>query len=1051
MNKSSDLKNLFWNSPEWLGFRRLAPRATFFHFDNAVEARRYVKDASPWVKDLNGTWKFRYLENPDVAPETFAAAGLPEQDWADIEVPGCWVMQGYDYPHYTNVTMPFPQLPPETPDRNPTGIYRRTFTLDHQWNTRQTLLHFDGVEGIFLVYVNGMALGGSKEARTAAEFDISEYVHAGENQLTVMVIKWSDSTFLEDQDHWYLPGLSRSVFLVSRPLTHIADVFAVAEPTADLTDGRLQLELIAGFPIKLAEGWHFRVALYDAAGRQVLPETLSEELGTLDPARMPEQQLTADPGRMIAVMTLTVPKIKLWSAESPDLYTLTVELLDGKRQSYDATAVRVGFRSVRIAHRQMLINGQPVRINGVNRHDHDDGRGKALTVERVRQDLLLMKQFNINAIRTSHYPNMPEFYDLCDEYGFYVIDETNLETHAFYGDLCRNPQWTTAFVDRAVRMVERDKNHACIYAWSLGNESGYGANHAAMAGYIRFRDPSRAVHYEGAICHAFYARRANFNRQLSDFICPMYPAIELICDWAERMVEDDRPVIMCEYSHAMGNSNGSLKDYFAAFDRYQSLQGGFIWEWVDHGILQHDENGKAYWAYGGDFGDKPNDANFCTDGLIWPDRTPHPALYEFKKLAQPVEIELLSAAGSRFKIVNRQYFNTLDAYSLHYELMANGETVAAGELKMPAVAPRSSGTFNIIFPAGALDYNGEYVIRFSVRLKKEACWAAAGYEVAFSAIELPYWNSAKISSIGDGWELGVGVAQHGKTEVGYDDDGIQALAFDGRPLLLRGPYPHFFRAATDNDGLKLMLEGNHRTLNRWLEKGFDRFAVYAESFAFDPEARLLEHRQVLQPGGADLAPVKFEQRCHFLPGGVLEFDCSFTVSKDCADLPRIGVRLELPPEMIEVEYFGLGPYENYIDRDCGAWLGRFASTVDEMFVPYVMPQENGNRTQVRYAFFQAPAQPGLLVVAPELMEFSFTRYTSEELYAAKHTCDLKGGDRLFVNLDCRQRGIGTGSCGPDTLEAYRIGPGIYRFRFLVTVCPAAQAAALALLLKRQYF
>ena len=670
-------------------------------------------------------------------------------------------------------------------------------------------------------------------------------------------------------------------------------------------------------------------------------------------------------------------------------------------------------------------------------------RGKALTVERVRQDLLLMKQFNINANRTSHYPNMPEFYDLCDEYGFYVIDETNLETHAFYGDLCRNPQWTTAFVDRAVRMVERDKNHACIYAWSLGNESGYGANHAAMAGYIRFRDPSRAVHYEGAICHAFYARRANFNRQLSDFICPMYPAIELICDWAERMVEDDRPVIMCEYSHAMGNSNGSLKDYFAAFDRYQSLQGGFIWEWVDHGILQHDENGKAYWAYGGDFGDKPNDANFCTDGLIWPDRTPHPALYEFKKLAQPVEIELLSAAGSRFKIVNRQYFNTLDAYSLHYELMANGETVAAGELKMPAVAPRSSGTFNIIFPAGALDYNGEYVIRFSVRLKKEACWAAAGYEVAFSAIELPYWNSAKISSIGDGWELGVGVAQHGKTEVGYDDDGIQALAFDGRPLLLRGPYPHFFRAATDNDGLKLMLEGNHRTLNRWLEKGFDRFAVYAESFAFDPEARLLEHRQVLQPGGADLAPVKFEQRCHFLPGGVLEFDCSFTVSKDCADLPRIGVRLELPPEMIEVEYFGLGPYENYIDRDCGAWLGRFASTVDEMFVPYVMPQENGNRTQVRYAFFQAPAQPGLLVVAPELMEFSFTRYTSEELYAAKHTCDLKGGDRLFVNLDCRQRGIGTGSCGPDTLEAYRIGPGIYRFRFLVTVCPAAQAAAVA--------
>lgn len=1040
-----DVKNLYWNSPEWTGFGKLPPRASFFPFSDAVSARRCHRNCSSYCMSLNGQWKFKYVEDPALPPEKFAAETLADSKWDSITVPGSWVMQNYDYPHYTNIVLPFPQMPPETPDRNPTGIYRRTFELPESWGARQTILRFDGVEGAFIVYVNNCAVGGAKDSRGVSEFDISHVVKSGSNQITVLVIKWSDSTFVEDQDCWYMPGIIRDVTLVSRPLMHIADVFAIAEPS-EKNSGTIKLQLAAGFPILPTGNWQFRLALYDNMGQQIG----KEEFCSLD-------DFNKDARHMRAEHTMNFEKIHPWSAEEPVLYTLTVELLDGKKQIHDTTAIRVGFRKVEVRDRRFLFNGKAIQINGVNHHDHDDRTGRTLSPERIRQDLTLLKRFNFNAIRTSHYPASEELYDLCDEMGFYVVDETNLETHAFYMDLANNPLWATSFLDRAIRMVERDKNHPCVYAWSLGNESGYGPNHAAMAGYIRFRDPSRLIHYEGAICGKIFDReQLKATRVLTDFVCPMYSGFADIERWAKEFSDDDRPLILCEYSHAMGNSNGGLKHYFELFEQYPCLQGGFIWEFIDHGIRQVDPvTKKEYWAYGGDFNDKPNDANFCTDGMVFPDRTPHPAMYEFKKLAQPFKIEMLCAEGARFRFSSRNSFAPVKFWRLDYELMANGEVVAGDEVKLPVLAPGESWDFSLNFPDEAMNCNGEYVIRFVVRSTRHTSWADAGHEIGFETFLLPGCAPEQIAPApGENWSLNSGVAACGKMEAVYDQTGVDSIACEGRKLLLKGPYANFFRAATDNDGLKLLLNnGCHNALTNWLDKGFDKFTVYAESCSSSEEQQLLMHKQIWQPGNKDLSPVKLQQNCRFLPGGVLEFDCVFTVSRDCADLPRVGVRLELPLDLDQVEYFGYGPLENYCDRDAAAYLGKFRASVDEIHVPYVMPQANGNRTKVRYAFFHNsdPARYGLLAVAPALMEFSFSRYSAEELFRAKHTCELRGSDRLFVNLDCRQRGLGTASCGEDTLPAYRINPGVYRFRFLLTAAKPDEAAALALQLKRRYF
>lgn len=1034
---------MFCTSPETLGLRRLPARATLYPFPSAAEARKTTKKASPFVLDLDGSWAFRFVTDPQNLDPSIGAPGLDDSGWDRADVPGCWVMHGYDHPHYTNVQMPFRANPPEIPSENPTGIYRRTFTLPGEWATRRNVLHFDGAESCFIAFVNGELIGGSKDSRGATEFDLTGVVHPGENQLTVVVVKWSDGTYLEDQDHWYLPGLSRSVYLYSTPRAYIQDVFAETTLTEDYVSGRLELEAFFGAPDTTeAAKLSLRAELFDPAGNAVWagPVESAQVFGMFGNF--------SDPARLCCRARVELLDVAKWSAESPNLYTLTLELIDAGGGVVDATGVRIGFRRYELGDRAFLVNGRPVRICGVNRHDHHDTLGKAVPYEILKLDLVMMKRFNVNAVRTSHYPNAPEFYDLCDELGLYVVDETNLEHHAYYNDFCRNPGWAPAFVDRAVRMVERDKNHASIYAWSLGNESGLGANHAAMAGYIRFRDHSRLLHYEGAMRNNW--RDGVPDEFVTDFINPMYPQVADIIKWSENNF-DRRPLIMCEYNHAMGNSNGSLKEYFEAFDNHAGLQGGFIWEWIDHGIRRTTPDGRTYWAYGGDFGDTPNDANFCTDGIVWPDRRPHPGLYELKKLAQPVALTLLSAASGRIGIFNRRWFTSLADLKLDWVLEVDGRAVGQGSEPIPETAPRCRSELTLPVERPATFPGQRLILRVSLKLKEGTQWAPAGHEVAFEAFELPPLTVTRCEPLPEVEAAVRKQADHaevtaGKLAAEVTANGIMTLSVDGVDLLKRGPRLNIWRAALDNDGIKLQLEesrhGWRKVLHVWTEKGYDRARITPDEFASVGDG--IELRQMVSCPGIDGIEMEFTQRLRPLSCGAIEVLSTFVVPPEFGDLPRLGLSLELPADFADVDYFGLGPLENYIDRVCAAWPGRFHTTVDDMYVPYIMPQENGNRTGVDFAAFRPASGPGLLVAAPGRMEFSALRYSVDQLWRARHTCDLTPESVITLNVDLVQRGVGTGSCGPDTLSAYRIAPGRYRFAILLAALPEqADAAGLA--------
>lgn len=1035
MKSTGSLDELFWSSPDCPGIHRLAPRATLFPFSDEESARKVKKEFSPWVQSLNGEWKFSYITTPKNPPKEFNSPVFNDNSWDEIVVPGCWQMQGYDYPHYTNVQMPWLNMPPNVPEENPTGIYRRNFTIPSNWSQRRTVLHFDGVEGLFFVYVNGRAVGANKDSRTATEFDLTAYLVEGQNQLTVMVVKWSDSSFIEDQDHWWMSGIARNVYLYSTGPEFIADLFAVATLDDDFRHGILNLEVTTGFPA-MPENWNLCCNLYDPCGKLVLKQTTQNTIGQDVLHWYP---VSSDPGRVKSRWTFEVPTPLQWSAENPELYTLTVELIAPTGQTTEATGCRIGFRRVEVKYRELLINGKAVLIKGVNRHDHDDTTGKTVSEELMRKDVELMKQFNFNAVRTSHYPNAPEFYDLCDEYGLYVIDEANLEHHAYYNDLCSNPQWANAFLDRTVRMVEQDKNHPSIIQWSLGNESGVGANHAAMAGWIRHYDPSRPVHYEGAIRSGCLSKQDNQNMHLSDIVCPMYPAVDDIIEWAKNS-KDIRPYIMCEYSHAMGNSNGNLKEYFDAFEQYHGLQGGYIWEWVDHGIKQVDKDGREYWAYGGDFGDTPNDANFCADGLVWPDRTPHPAMHEFKKLAQPLKMTAVDLSKGCFKVTNKQYFSDLSAYSISWELTVDGECVKRGEVASLSTPPGKAEevTLNITHPE--MKFGQECFIRFSFKLKSDCIWAQAGHEIAWEEFKMPFCGIVE-TPIKETEQLEVTTEPNGM-KINTDaiainfckPQGLSTISFNGEPLILRGPQSNIWRAPTDNDGLKLFPK-REKQLTKWLKLGLNEFKTVLLEFTCDVDDRSVCVKHQSQ-NGVSTPAIIHSHRYTLLPGKVIWVENSFEVPPELSDLPRLGVSMELPSEFTEVEWFGLGPYENYCDRRAGVWTGKFKSLIDDMYVPYIMPQENGNRTDVRWVAATRQDKTGLLIVAPEQMEFSISRFSANQLFGARHTNELRAEDRVYLNLDLKQRGLGTASCGPDTLPEYLIKARIYHFRYLISVIQA---------------
>ena len=927
-------------------------------------------------RSLDGQWSFALFDRPDAVPAEAVCGPTPRAD-RQVAVPGNWTLQDVgDLPHYTNVQMPFPGPPPALPERNPTGVYRRSFTIGKGWRSYRVVLHLGGAESVHAVYLNDTFVGYGTDSRLPSEYDLTPHLQAGANHLAIVVVRYSAHSYVEDQDQWWMAGLHRSVWIEARSPVHVADVACTADLRVADGVGLLQVRTTVGFASKPAKGFVVRTWLETLAGRRV---------GALHNAPVPhrfEQPYLFEGHSVDAVWE--VPKVAPWSAESPSRYRVRVELLGPDGRVAEATEQLVGFRHVEVRDRQLLVNGRPIWIFGVNRHDHHPDRGKAVTADDMRADLVQMRRHNITAVRTSHYPNDSAFYDLCDELGMYVVDEANLESHAYNTSLCHDQRYLATWVARGSRMVRRDRNHPSVVVWSLGNESGYGANHDALAGWIRRHDPSRPLHYEGAVFHHGWV---DGGLAATDLVCPMYAPIDAIRAYGESG-QGTRPLILCEYSHAMGNSNGSLADYWSVITSTPGLQGGFIWEWKDHGLRQRLPDGTVRLAYGGQFGESPHDGNFVADGLVSADLEPHPAMAEVAWVYRPVTVQRGRRAGT-LRVANRQSFTGLDVYRARWALLVNGEVLRRGTLTLPPVGPHTA--VEVPMPCAVPEGAGEVHLTVEFSLRRDTWFASAGHVVAVDQVEV---RAARPRRAGRFTPNHLAAA--------VDEVLVAPIALE------------LFRATTDNDGFKLLPELSLRhkiggdAWQRWTEAGLHRH----------PADDLAEHTWS-RAAAAD---------------GSVEYHHQVDVPEALADVARVGVSFALPARFSVMRWFGRGPHENYPDRRSGAALGIYEGPLDES--PYLVPQEFGLRTDCRWFELLDPGSGQRVrvdVLQPAVLHCSATHYRSADLFAATTHTDLVARPEVVVHLDVAHRGLGTASCGPDVLPQYRLAAGRYRFAYRLSV------------------
>jgi beta-galactosidase len=992
-----------WEAPELTSLHRL-PMHAVPHADRL---------------SLDGSWRFQLLPRPDAEPTN---------RWDEITVPGCWTMQPGgqatgDLPQYTNVQMPFDLRPPHPPANNPTGVYERMFELPAAWLGRRVVLHVGAAESVLIVELNGRQVGISKDSHLAAEFDVSDVVEPGSNSVKLTVVKWSDATYIEDQDQWWHGGITRSVFLFATGPVHIADIRAIGGLADDLATGTLELDVRVGFEgLDPEEGWRLEATIGGGLGVDLWAAVPGVE--PLEwPTHGPEHELMvrhtiggdqavaaeaerwedlvrrlAPPRAGSVGWQVAIPRVRPWSAEMPALYPLEIRLHSPEGTIAEEAELKIGFRRVEIDGLDLLLNGRRILLRGVNRHDFDQRTGRAISPDSMRADLVQMKQFGFNAVRTSHYPNDPAFLDLTDELGLFVIEEADIESHAFQSTLCDDPRYLNAWVTRVSRMVERDKNHPSVILWSLGNESGYGANHDAAAAWVRRNDPSRPLHYEGAIRFDWTSDQA-----VSDITCPMYPAISAIVEHARSGVQR-HPLIMCEYSHAMGNSNGTLAEYWDAIESTPGLQGGFIWEWWDHGLVQELPDGRTRWAYGGDFGDEPNDGNFCIDGLVWPDRTPKPALWEHKQLAAPVAVraddELLSQG--RVEVHNRLAWRDATWLRARWEVAADDEIMGAGDVRLPALGPGERGLAELTGwtpPSTANGTEGWLTIRFETA--GEETWAPAGFAICWAQFPLGVRARPALSD----------PASPSGAALDLDEAGRLV-----HPLLAAPPSLSLWRAPTDNDRIGGIAE-------RWASWGLNRLERSVESIERDGTT-VVVRTEVRTAAGVT---IPHEQRFTALSGGGVRVDEEVTIPDEVSDLARVGTVMEIVPGLERAEWFGRGPHESYPDRKRGAAVGRWQSTATDLYVPYVRPQENAGRADVRWLELTDGHGRGLRITMDEPRQISVSHFRATDLATATHDVDLFPRPEVVVHLDAAHRGLGTASCGPDTLPQYLVGPGRYRW------------------------
>ena len=995
---------------------QLTPYYEQFHPTTGVRAPRawFVSDAP--TLSLAGDWRFRLSPRADI-PEDVAEPGLDDTGWDNIPVPGHWQLNGHGSPSYTNTRYPFPVDPPHLPDENPTGDYRTTFALPEGW-ADEVVLRFEGVDSCAKVWLNGTELGVIAGSRLPSEFDISAAVlRSGLNVLAVRVHQWSSGTYLEDQDMWWMSGIFRDVTLLSRPAGGINDYSVTAGFDAATALGSLTIDVDLT-PDTAAPG---------AAARLQIPELGIDSTIDRDSATDIDIPLNNSP------TNIPVGIVEPWSAESPRLYRGT---LSTEAESIDIT---IGFRTVLIDDGVLTVNGKRVLFRGVNRHEFDPVTGRTVDEALMRRDLSMMKQHNINAVRTSHYPPHPRFLELCDEYGMWVIDECDFETHGFFPfkwvpisvNPTDDPRWESALVDRMARMVERDKNRPSVIIWSLGNECGPGQNLGAMAAYARAHDPSRPLHYE-----------RDWSCEYVDMYSRMYATheeVDAIGRRAEEPLEDPEldvrrramPFILCEYAHAMGNGPGGLTEYQELFEKYPRCQGGFVWEWIDHGLASTRPDGTPFYAYGGDFGEEMHDGNFVADGLVFPDRTPSPGLGELKKVFEPVRIRI----GDTILVSNLQDHNDLRDFDFTWTLEELGVEIASGSFnQVDAVA---GGTVEIALPelptsthktgstktASAESALAETWLTVRATLREDTVWAPAGHEVAWGQLQhqpAAAFVASESTTTSTPTTTPASASVSAPTTVASADTIVLGAAtFDARSgrlttlhgIAVDGPRLDLWRAPIDNDrGFSW-----DPRVPQWLHIGLDR--VHDRVQSVDVVGGELIVRTRTAPAGSELG---FETtfRWSALDGAVALHATMTPVGPWTLALPRIGLRMALPSTIAGVEWFGLGPNEAYADSARAARIGRHQSTVDDLQTPYLFPQENGNRMDVRSLVLTDAEGSGLRVDGLAPFAFTARRWTTEALEAAKHTADLTPGDTVWLNLDVGQNGIGSGSCGPGVLPPY---------------------------------
>lgn len=1000
-----------WENHQIDGINRMPARAHFLTFPSKEKALLNNNRYTHAFKNLNGVWKFMFLDAPEYSPEGFFNSDFDVTKMDDITVPGNWQLQGYGKMHYSDLWYNFPINPPYVPTENPTGIYKRTFFVEESYRDKKIIIRFCGVDSAYHLWINGKEVGYSKVARNESEFDITDLIRVGEeNDVTVRVYQWSDGTYLEDQDMWWESGIFRDVELIGVPKDGINDYKVIADLDDEYKNGIFKVEAF----LRTTKEVNVTFELVDAGENTVFTKTVVAKEGK-------------------ACIDEVIADVNHWTAETPYLYKLFMTVEDDG-QIIEVIPQNVGFRNIRLNGETFLVNGVAIKFKGVNRHDYSPQNGRVVSREEIEKDIILMKQFNINAIRTSHYPNSYYLYDLCDEYGMYLIAETDLECHGFeltgdYKWITDDPSWELAYVSRMTRMIERDKNHPAIIFWSLGNESAFGCNFRKMTDVAHEMDPTRLVHYEG-----------DFDVESADVYSTMYTWIEnpkkpyLMKDIIEK---SKKPHVHCEYCHAMGNGPGNLKDYQDLVYAHDKLQGGFVWEWFDHGIESFTESGEKYYRYGGDFGDDPSNKDFCIDGLIMPDRTPSPGLYEYKKVIEPITTTAVDIQKGIINLLSRYDFANLDRFNLVYKVMEDDVILQTGFMAVPSIEARANKDITLPYDLSAIKVKpgAHYYVNISYQLREDTRYASSGHELATAQFELPlYKEGIVIRPEGilnvekEHTTLHVKGANF-SLDFNLVNGNLMNIVRDGMQVLSKGPRLTLWRAPISNDmeiidklkkvyflhlehevvmNIDYHMEGNILkvevdTINSTTNSAWHFKTKYV--YTVCPSGDILIDVEGTPSGRVDLAPDM---------------------------LPRIGVSMHLDKSMEHVRYFGMGPGENYADSKEAAQMGLYANTVDGLFTNYVIPQENGNHMGCKWVSMTNDRGMGLLASTEGDFNFSASWYEDKDLDDAKHTCDLVKRDYIVFNVDYKQNALGTNSCGQWQLDKYRAKFEDFKLSFRLT-------------------